>query len=302
MESYSPTRADDALWTVAFHLAGVSLGVIPARFQIGTASQAIREIAQSAETGARQRRVTVANMALDRTRQGGFAPDAFIESLGGAPGLAETTSGLQAYKPAIGLLGMVSDKNAASELWEALKGDFPALSEANSGPCSRPEGRSTLNGISRQTDMDSSYLVKRPIGDLRRVLDPRRWKLSGGIFADTYRVEDRGRGRYDAFDGDEKMGCSWSGHLFEAAQASWCKIEQVLNIEFVVKEAGTPSTVSEITVRYSLRECRAIQLWGLELPGLLRSNSGSLSATPVDDSSTRLTCLELEWWWTVGLW
>ncbi|MBI3784377.1 MAG: hypothetical protein HY270_13350 [Deltaproteobacteria bacterium] len=96
-------------------------------------------------------------------------------------------------------------------------------------------------------------------------------------------------GYYVAAPNQSALGSNWDGLLYERAVAAGQFVENVLRIGFSVQRQSN-NPIARVHATYRLYESICYRLGGIEVAGIMQRNSGELTATPIDDTSTSLTC------------
>jgi len=165
--------------------------------------------------------------------------------------------------------------------------DHARAHHASTERCTDPQVTSTANTAEGSTELYSKVKVLKPIGrELAERLDPRNWDRCRDLFAETHEVEDPSDGRVRNRHGGVALGHSWKGFLFERAEAGPQAVENVLRVDFVSEPA-------KLEVRYQLFRSLSYTFGGLEFPGIMQQNWGTLSVEPdaTDPTTTsQLVC------------
>jgi hypothetical protein len=134
---------------------------------------------------------------------------------------------------------------------------------------------------SQQTTLFCKLTVRRPLDQLRPLLDPRCWHECSDLFDTTYQVDKEDYSEIPLKP--QKIGTNWKGYLYEEAGVGPQALKNILEIDFKARP-------SEVKVEYSLYDSLAYEIGGIELPGLMRQNFGYFKAEPASNGHTTVSC------------
>ena len=257
------------MWALSLAATQTSLSMLPAGMRPMPVSEALQRIsrANDAHAGARMW------MAFGMMEQGTAALQQLVR--------ANQADAADALIPD-GVLKAISVAYAA--FLQASVGSVVALLEAlcerQESPCFDVTSCGTFSGNTLKTSLDSYVAVRKPLSKVAPLLDPRAWASCSDLFRRTCQVaKPIGCDPVCLPAKPADLGTDWKGELYERAVVGYQEVENLLSIDLAACDVGTAK--GRLKIDYSLFRSISHRFGGWEFPGLMRNNSGTITATAV---------------------
>ena len=258
------------MWALSLAATQTSLSILPPGMRPMPISEALRHIgrATDAHAGARMR------MAFGMMEQGTAA----VQQLARAD--ADLFHAEHAHIPEVVIVAIP----VYAEFLQASVGSVVALLKAlfarQESPCFDVTSCGTFSGNTLKTSLDSYVTVRKPLSKVAPLLDPRAWASCSDLFRRTCQVaKPAGCEPVCLPAKPADLGTDWKGELYERAVVGYQEVENLLSIDLAACDVGTAK--GRLKIDYSLYRSISHRFGGWEFPGLMRNNSGTITATAV---------------------